>query len=137
MPETCSVCLKRGDRLVWLDEGDRVLNTLVIFQSHVVELRRNSERDNMDRARAATNRVILQRPPNVEGYLMKQGADGPVRAWRKRFFFSQGAHLFYTKNHPSRSGSGLNNDVIGFINLESGRVPPPLPPSLPTIIAVN
>ena len=67
---------------------------------------------------------VLQavRPPDVEGYLQKHGADNRLGGWKKRFFFTRDRDLFYAKAHNLRSGEPActATDTVGVIPLEDG-----------------
>jgi len=47
---------------------------------------------------------------------MKQGAEGPIKGWKKRFFSSRNGNLFYFKGYPF-GDDDENSDAIGLINL--------------------
>mgnify|MGYP001048336308 CR=1 FL=1 len=109
-----ALCLRRGERVVWLDDDDYILSPAVIFKSHVIECRPLSHRVAMN------TDAHVSAPDDVVGFLRKQGADPLVRAWKRRWFFVRGENLFYSKQ-PKADGDDLAGDALGFINLESAQ----------------
>mgnify|MGYP002385583314 CR=1 FL=1 len=46
---------------------------------------------------------------------MKQGAEGPIKAWKKRLFSTRTNNLFYFKTHATNDDN--LQDAIGLINI--------------------